>query len=121
MKANKYYTKKNSLELLGTKIPSNKCGSLSIKFTIDARHILLALHDSEDLDCITRKDVEKKLRDELFYYGENWYASPFEGDEEGNYHYGITDKLPFLLEIGQKLFPEFFGVPQSVNYFTKEK
>ena len=114
MKPTHHYTKMDNLEIMGTTINNLSCGKVRVEFTVDARHILLAitsLHEEEP----TRKNIEARMKRELFYKGEAWYLSPLDYGEEGE-HYNLREKLKEALPIGKKLFPEFFDTPNSVKF-----
>ena len=114
MRATHHYTHLDTLEIMGTKIKNKNCGKVKVEFTIDARHILLAitcLHNEEP----TRKNIEARIKRELFFKGESWYVSPIDFDEEGE-HYNLREKLKEALPIGKKLFPEFFDIPNSIKF-----
>ena len=117
MKATHHYTKNEPLEIMDMKINARSCTHIKISFTIDARHILLALTcmTDEDIKKASRKSVEEQLRKELFYKGEAWYLSPIDYGEDGNHH-NLRDTLKEVLPIGKKLFPEFFDTPNSVKF-----
>jgi len=122
MKANRYYDSKDPLEIIGMKVDSNSCCHVNISFTIDARHILLAISyemcgedEEENVAKLTRKGIEDILKRQLFLAGERWYTSPIDYGEEGE-HYNLKENLEKALPIGKKFFPEFFNVPNSIKF-----
>lgn len=117
MKSTHHYKANCPLEIMDMKINSQSCTHLKVSFTIDARHILLAITclTEEGLKKASRKSVEEQIRRELFDRGEGWYLSPIDYGEEGN-HYNLSEKLKEALPIGKKLFPEFFDTPNSVKF-----
>lgn len=117
MKANRHYTELENLEIMDMKIGSKACCHVQVNFTVDARHILLAITEltTDKLNKITRKMVENELKRQLEMKGENWYISPIDYGESGD-HYNIKEKLQEALPIGKKLFPEFFDTPNSVKF-----
>lgn len=60
--------------------------------------------------------VEDELKRQLEMKGTDWYEFHYEDDDQ----HGLREKLEKALPIGKKLFPEFFGVPNSIQ-FIKEK
>jgi len=120
MKANRRYTQMDRLEVRGTEILTNKCGHVRINFTVDARHILLAITclTEEELQNPSRAIIEERLKRELWYKGESWYTSPFDYDEDGQ-HYNLKENLEKAVPIAKKFFPEFMDVPNSMK-FIKE-
>jgi len=117
MKANKYYTESKTLTFMNMEIDAKQCSVIKIAFTIDIRHILLAITcmSDDDIKQATRTSVEKQLRQELFYKGDSWSIGPMEYGEEGN-HYNLRENLKEVLPIGKALFPEFFNTPNSVKF-----
>jgi len=117
MKANRRYKSKDILEIMDTKIASQKCCRLKITFTVDARHILLAITSltEDDKKIATRKMIEEQLRRSLFDSGERWYISPIDYGESGE-HYNVRSELEKALPIGKEFFPEFFDIPQSIKF-----
>ena len=117
MKSTHHYKADCPLEIMDMKIDSQSCTHMKITFTVDARHILLAITClmEDEIPKATRKMVEEQLRKELFYKGEAWYTSPIDYGEDGQ-HYNLSEKLEEVLPIGKKLFPEFFNLPNSKVY-----
>jgi len=117
MKANRHYLGMDHLDIMGTKINSQKCGYIQVKFLIDARHILLAITSlpEEDKKNPNKKMIIDQLKRELKYAGEGWYISPIDYGEEGS-HYNLKENLKKALPIGKKFFPEFFELPNSVKF-----
>ncbi len=117
MKANRHYTNQESLKIMDTVIDSRACAKMQVTFTVDARHILLAITSlrEEEQATATRKQVEDQLRQELYYCGERYYLSPIDYNEEGE-HYNLRENLEKVLPIGKRLFPEFFNLPNSVDF-----
>lgn len=117
MKATHSYRSDDALEIMDMKIDSKSCTHMKVSFTIDARHILLAITSmtEKDMKKATRNSVEKKLRRELAYQGERFYSSPIDYGEEGE-HYNLNEKLKEALPLGKKLFPEFFNLPNSLKF-----
>jgi len=119
MKANRTYrnNSKELLEIMDTKIDSNSCCHVNVRFTIDARHILLAITCLMEAEMAkpNRKMIEERLKRELFQSGERWYTSPIDYSEEGE-HWDVKEKLKKAIPIGKKFFPEFFNVPNSVKF-----
>ena len=120
MKATHRYRNQEQLEVMDTTVNSKACTHIKVSFTIDARHILLAMTcmTEDGLKKASRKSVEKQLRIELFFRGEAWYFEPIEFGEEGN-HYNLRSKLKEVLPLGKKLFPEFFDTPNSIKFITE--
>jgi len=123
MKANKYYTKMEELYINDEhSIPSNQCTEISVKFTIDARHLVLAILDIDMGNRggkePTRAEVEKELRKQL-----NWEGQRFEDRIESglsSYYCDLEKTLPRAIKIAQGLFPEFMGLPNSI-LFMKDR
>jgi len=117
MKATHHYKSKDALEIMDMKIDSRTCTHMKVSFSIDARHILLAITCmlDDEIKKATRKSVEDQIRSELFYRGEGWYTSPIDCREEGD-HYNLSAKLNEVLPVGKKLFPEFFNLPNSLKF-----
>jgi len=117
MKSTHHYKADCPLEIMDTKIDSRSCTHMKVSFTIDARHILLAITClmEDEIPKATRKVVEEQIRKELFYKGEAWYLSPIDYGEDGQ-HYNLSEKLKEVLPIGKKLFPEFFNLPNSLKF-----
>jgi len=120
MKANRKYTQKDKLEIMGITINSKKCCNIKIEFTIDARLILLAITGLSEADFKnpSREKIEEQIRYDLHSKGENWYFSPIELGEDGG-HYNLKENLEKALPIGKKLFPEFFDTPNSIDFIKK--
>ena len=99
------------------KIGSKACCHVQVNFTVDARHILLAITEltPDKLNKITRKMVEEELKKQLWMKGTDWHDAPINYGEAGN-HYNLREELEKALPIGKKLFPEFFGVPNSIRF-----
>ena len=123
MKANKYYTSIEELYIDAEhSITSNQCTEISIKFTVDARHIVLAIMDIEIGNGRgkepTKAEVEKELRLQLLWEGQRYENRTESGLD---YHYNDLDKsIPRAIRIANKLFPEFMGVPNSIDFITKK-
>jgi len=117
MKANRSYRSKDPLEIMDTKIASSKCCHIQIQYTVDARHILLAITclTEEDKKNPTRKMIEEQLRRSLFDSGERWYLSPIDYNEEGE-HYNCREELEKAIPTAKKFFPEFMELPASVKF-----
>lgn len=116
MKANRHYTEqKGKLNIMETKIDSKVCCKVAITYTVDARHILLAITCLTSEDNPSRKTIEKVLKDQLSYSGEGWYDSPINYGEEGS-HYNLREELKKAVPIAKKFFPEFMGVPNSIKF-----
>ena len=117
MKSTHRYRSDEPLEIMDTRIDSKACTHMKVSFTIDARHILLAIASmtENDIKKATRNSVEKQLRRELFFNGERFYAAPIDGGEDGE-HYNLSKKLEEVLPIGKELFPEFFNLPNSLKF-----
>lgn len=128
IKANKYYVNIDDLFLdKNNSIKSNQCTEISIKFTVDARHIVLAILEMftfepvSDKDCTlktvipnpSKKNVEKELRKQLMYQGDKFLDRIESGLEE---YCNIDEILPEAIKIAQRLFPEFMGVPNSMDF-----
>ena len=117
MKPNRYYKDKQNLEVMGVKINSYQCCNIQITFTIDARHILLAITELLDNEKQTRTNIIKRLKKELFYKGESWYLSPLEYSENGQ-HYNLKERLKEAVPLAKRLFPEFMG-EQAIDFIRK--
>jgi len=117
MKANRQYNSKDALEVMDIKIDSRSCCHVNVSFTIDARHILLAITclTKEEKKKPNRKMIEDRLKRDLFLSGERWYTSPIDYSEEGE-HYNVKEELKKALPTGKKFFPEFFNLPQSIKF-----
>jgi len=118
MKANRHYRNMSEpLEIMDTKIDSNKCCHVNIRYTIDARHILLAITclTEKEKENPTRKMVEEQLRRSLYDSGERWFLSPIDYNEEGE-HYNCRENLKKAVPTARKLFPEFMDLPTSVKF-----
>ena len=117
MKPNRKYTNTQNLKIMGISINSNICTRMNIRFTIDARHIALAIVDLMILDeKITKKRIENRIKDNLFDYGENWYISPIDYSENGNHFHSLEKSLPKAIEIGKLHYPDFFGTENSIKF-----
>lgn len=114
MKANRHYTNCNDgLPIMGMSIKAKSCTRVSIDFTIDARHILLALVElgKDKYNTATRAEVEREIRSQLRYMGEDWYAYPINYGSCGNrFTSDLDEELRKVLPKAQTLFPEFFDM-----------
>lgn len=117
MKANRSYRSDDPLQIMDTKIASKKCCHVQIRFTIDARHILLAITclTEEEKKNPTRSMVEEQLRRSLYDNGERWFLSPIDYNEEGE-HYNCREELEKAVPTARTLFPEFMDLPTSVQF-----
>jgi len=123
MKANKYYPSCESLEIFEIDVKNTSCCDFRVTFSIDCRHILLAIAEilthneiQEIQETITVKRVKDHLRRELFYNGESWYCGAIDYGETSNFSSDIKEKIIEALPIGKKLFPSFFDIPNSVKF-----
>lgn len=120
MKANREYTCKDPLKIMDMKIDSSKCCNVQIKYTIDARHILLAITGISGKEEITRKEVEEEIKHQLYMRGEDWYMSPIDYGEEEHLHHNLEENLEKALPLAKKLFPEFFNFPNSIKFIKDD-
>lgn len=118
MKANRHYKSKDKLEIMNMKIDSRACCYVTVKFLVDARHILLAIIEltEGEKEKISRAIIEKELKRQLELKGEDWYDAPINYGEGRNHHYDLNKELEEALPIGKKFFPEFFDTPNSVKF-----
>jgi ABC-type branched-subunit amino acid transport system substrate-binding protein len=111
-------------------VPSKACTKMQVTFTIDARHILLAIADLiictwEDgkgyqicnRKKISKKAIEDKIRDNLHYKG----TYPVEYEDRFSEEERDEDLLNKVVRIANELYPEFMGVSNAVDFITKLK
>lgn len=119
MKANRNYTQRQSIEFLDITIPSNRCTALKIRFTIDAKHILLAIVEllDKDKEKATRKMIEDKIRQMLSLKGRG-ITDCIDIYQDKDTDDDLREKIKEALPLGEKLFPEFFGVSNAVRFIN---
>jgi len=128
IKQTHHYTKQDDIYLNDEHtIKTNNCGHIQVKFTVDARHLALAIMELIEGDYdfgsdtggeyhitvpkLSRNKVEEELRKQLLWNGERFQDILEAGLDEMN-----TRKLPYAIDVGKKLFPEFFNVPNSIKF-----
>jgi len=128
IKQTHHYTKNDEIYLNDEhSIKTDKCGHIQVKFTIDAKHIILAIMElikgeydygtdtggeyNITVPKLSRCQIEKELRQQLLWNGERFQDILEAGLDEMN-----TQKLPYAIEVAKKIFPEFMDVPNSVKF-----